>query len=55
MLRAYKAHRNLEYELSVGILGRKTAIHGSTIWDDCSVRWMSISLVISLSKGVRDY
>ena len=55
MLRAYKALRNWKYELSVGILGRKTAIHGSTIWVDCSVRWMSISLVIFLSKDVRDY
>lgn len=37
MLRAYMAPRKLEYELGMGILGRKTANRGSAVWIDCSV------------------
>ena len=29
MLRAYETLRKLEYELCMGVLGRKTAFHGS--------------------------
>lgn len=39
--KAFKAFRTLDYELSMDIMGRKTAIHGYTVWVDCPVRWMS--------------
>ena len=42
-----------------GYTGRKTTIHGSTIWVDCSVRWMSISPLLSFfsktSRIIRIY
>lgn len=50
MSRAYKALRKLEYKQGISLLGRKTAIHGSTVWVDCSVCWMSISPSLSFFR-----
>ena len=55
MSRAYKALKKLEYKQGKGILGRKTAIHGSTVGLIALFAREHISLVIFLSKDVRDY